>query len=224
MGSRRHYFGRPRRETLPSKRKSCLLRDGENDLWIDKRTPDQIYADFVQFMRLKEKSLGATPVWYISAKPSKQRFEQLSLQSELNAKVKALADQRDDLAYIDVVPAMLKPDGTPKDIFVADNLHMTPEGSSPSGRPSWTRRRSLAGQRAKSAGMLKRISAPISASHSSSLSTFTPCFCASASFEPAPGPATTRSVFADTETQTPSPPAKSPAAWPRRASSFPACR
>ena len=46
----------------------------------------------------------------------------------LNAKVKALADTRDDLAYIDIVPAMLKPDGKPKDIFVADDLHMTPEG------------------------------------------------------------------------------------------------
>ena len=31
----------------------------------------------------------------------------------------------------------------------------------------------------------------ISFSHSSSVSTFTPCFLASASFEPAPGPATT---------------------------------
>ena len=42
--------------------------------------------------------------------------------------MKALADQRDDLAYIDIVPAMLKPDGSPKDIYVADNLHMTPGG------------------------------------------------------------------------------------------------
>src|SRR5882762_2204992 len=32
---------------------------------------------------------------------------------------------------------------------------------------------------------------PISFSHSSSISTATPCFLASASFEPAPGPATT---------------------------------
>ena len=42
--------------------------------------------------------------------------------------MKALADQRGDLAYIDIVPGMLKADGTPKDIFVADDLHMTPEG------------------------------------------------------------------------------------------------
>ena len=120
-----HYFDRVVKPYHP---KEIVFYAGENDLWIDKRTPDQIYADFVQFMRLKEKSLGATPVWYISAKPSKQRFEQLSLQADLNAKVKALADQRDDLAFIDVVPAMLKSDGTPKDIYVADNLHMTPEG------------------------------------------------------------------------------------------------
>ena len=42
--------------------------------------------------------------------------------------MKVLADKRDDLAYIDVVGPMLKPDGAPKDIFVEDNLHMTPEG------------------------------------------------------------------------------------------------
>lgn len=120
-----HYFDRVVKPYHP---KEIVFYAGENDLWIDKRTPDQIYADFVQFMRLKEKALGATPVYFISAKVSKQRFEQLSQQADYNAKVKALADQRDDLAYIDVVPAMLKPDGTPKDIYVADNLHMTPEG------------------------------------------------------------------------------------------------
>lgn len=120
-----HYFNRV---VAPYHPREIVFYAGENDLWVDKRTPEAIYADFVQFMRLKEKALGATPVWYISAKPSKQRFEQFSLQVELNRKVKALADSRDDLAYIDIVPAMLKPDGKPKDIFVEDNLHMTPAG------------------------------------------------------------------------------------------------
>lgn len=120
-----HYFDRV---VAPYHPKEIVFYAGENDLWTDKRTPDEIYADFVQFMRMKEKALGSTPVWYISAKPSKQRFEQFATQVDLNAKVKALADQRDDLAFIDIVPAMLKPDGTPKDIFVADDLHMTPDG------------------------------------------------------------------------------------------------
>jgi lysophospholipase L1-like esterase len=120
-----HYFDRV---VAPYHPKEIVFYAGENDLWIDKRTPDAVYADFVQFMKLKDKALGSTPVWFIAAKPSKQRFEQLSQQSAFNAKVKALADRRDDLAYIDVVTPMLKPDGTPKDIFVEDNLHMTPDG------------------------------------------------------------------------------------------------
>jgi lysophospholipase L1-like esterase len=100
---------------------------GENDINAGK-TPAAAYADFELFMKLKDHALGATPVWFISSKPSKLRLSQIPAQAELNAKVKALADRRDDLAYIDVVAPMLKPDGSPKDIFVEDNLHMTPEG------------------------------------------------------------------------------------------------
>jgi lysophospholipase L1-like esterase len=109
-----HYFDRV---VAPYRPREIVFYAGENDLNAG-RTPDEAYADFVQFMRLKEKALGATPVWFISAKPSKLRFDQLEKQSALNAKLRALAD----------MPAMQKPDGTPKDIFVEDNLHMTPEG------------------------------------------------------------------------------------------------
>jgi len=133
----------------PYRPKEIVFYAGENDLNAG-RTPDEAYADFVQFMRLKENALGATPVWFISAKPSKLRFDQLGKQSALNAKIKALADMRDDLAYIDVVPAMQKPDGTPKDIFVEDDLHMTPEGYA-----LWTPLVDAAldaGQRAKASG------------------------------------------------------------------------
>ena len=119
-----HYFDRIVATYRP---KEIVFYAGDNDINAG-RTPDAVYADFIHFMRLKEKALGATPVWFIAAKPSKSRIEQLGRQAELNVKVKALADARDDLTFIDVVPAMMKPDGTPKDIFVADNLHMTPEG------------------------------------------------------------------------------------------------
>jgi lysophospholipase L1-like esterase len=118
------YFDRI---VAPYKPKEVVFYAGENDINA-KRTPDEAYADFVAFMQLKDKALGKTPVWFISAKPSKLRTDQMPAQTEYNAKVKALADRRNDLAYIDVVKPMLKPDGTPKDIFVEDNLHMTPEG------------------------------------------------------------------------------------------------
>jgi lysophospholipase L1-like esterase len=119
-----HYFDRV---VTPYRPREIVFYAGENDINAG-RTPDEAYADFVQFMRLKEQKLGATPVWYISAKPSKLRVDQFGQQSALNARIRALAETRDDLAYIDIVAAMLKPDGAPKDIFVADNLHMTPDG------------------------------------------------------------------------------------------------
>jgi lysophospholipase L1-like esterase len=119
-----HYFDRV---VAPYKPKEIVFYAGENDINAG-RTPEEAYADFVQFMRLKEQKLGATPVWFISAKPSKLRRDQIPEQAAFNDKVKALADARDDLAYIDIVRVMMKADGTPKDIFVEDDLHMTPEG------------------------------------------------------------------------------------------------
>ncbi len=122
----------------PYKPKAIVFYAGDNDLSATPerdgrpaqpgRTPDQVYADFETFMKLKDRDLGATPVWFIAVKPSKLRWDIQDRMTAVNAKVKALADRRDDLAYIDIVPVMLKPDGMPKDIFVQDNLHMTPEG------------------------------------------------------------------------------------------------
>lgn len=100
---------------------------GENDLFAGK-APDQVVADFERFMALKTARLGATPVYFISLKPSKARLNQKAEQDAVNAKIRAMAGARADLDYVDVVPTMLEADGTPKDIFIADGLHMTPAG------------------------------------------------------------------------------------------------
>jgi len=118
------YFDRI---VTPYHPKQIVFYAGDNDL-AAKRTPDQVYADFLIFMQKKDRALGKTPVWFISVKPSKLRWDIQDQMTAVNKKVKALADKRHDLAYIDIVPAMLKPDGTPKDIFREDRLHMTPEG------------------------------------------------------------------------------------------------
>ncbi|WP_310541523.1 SGNH/GDSL hydrolase family protein [Phenylobacterium sp.] len=110
----------------PYRPRAIFFYAGENDLNAG-RTPDQVVADFQAFLDRKDKTLGATKVYFISLKPSKARWDQLASQSQVNAAIKALADQRPDLDYVDVVPAMLEA-GAPKDIFVADGLHMTPAG------------------------------------------------------------------------------------------------
>ena len=109
------------------KPRAIVFYAGDNDIAANK-TPTQVYRDFRRFMQLKDYRLGhATPVYFISIKPSKLRFDQMKLQAEANAKVLALSHRRRDLHYIDVAPDMLE-GGQPKDIFVKDGLHMTPAG------------------------------------------------------------------------------------------------
>jgi len=110
----------------PYRPRAIVFYAGENDIDAGK-PPARVLADFDAFMARKTQALGKTPVYFISVKPSKLRFAQFSLQSQVNDALRARAGERSDLHYIDVVPAMLD-DGKPKDIFRPDGLHMTPEG------------------------------------------------------------------------------------------------
>jgi len=71
--------------------------------------------------------LGETPVYFISIKPSKLRFAEFPLQSQVNDAIRVRVNERSDLHYIDIVRPMLA-NGEPKDIFEPDNLHMTRAG------------------------------------------------------------------------------------------------
>ncbi|WP_304175703.1 GDSL-type esterase/lipase family protein [Phenylobacterium aquaticum] len=110
----------------PYKPRAIFFYAGENDLWSGE-TVEAVVANFERFMALKTAQLGEAPVYFISLKPSKLRLAQMPLQSEVNARIRALADTRADLRYVDVTPAMLD-QGAPKDIYVADGLHMNPDG------------------------------------------------------------------------------------------------
>lgn len=114
------------RIVAPYRPRAIVFYAGENDIDAGKSV-DSVVADFDAFMARKTQVLGKTPVYFISLKPSKLRFAQFPLQSQVNAAIRARAGERRDLHYIDVVSPMLE-NGTPKDIFRPDGLHMTPEG------------------------------------------------------------------------------------------------
>jgi hypothetical protein len=117
------YFDRV---VAPYHPRAIFFYAGENDLSAG-QTVDQVVANFQRFLDLKTAQLGDAPVYFISLKPSKLRLAQMPLQAEVNARIKALADARADLDYIDVTPAMLD-QGLPKDLYVEDGLHMNPTG------------------------------------------------------------------------------------------------
>jgi lysophospholipase L1-like esterase len=106
--------------------RAIVFYAGENDLDAGKPV-ERVAADFDEFMQRKTRALGQTPVYFISVKPSKLRIAERPLQSRLNDAIRARAASRADLHYIDVVPPMLE-HGVPKDIFIADGLHMNRAG------------------------------------------------------------------------------------------------
>jgi len=107
--------------------RAIVLYAGENDIDAGE-SPAEVLVQVEYFMALKDYRLGRqVPVFYISQKPSKLRAAQFQRQSKANEAVKAFAAQRDDLEYIDIVPAMLE-DGRPKDLYVQDGLHMNAAG------------------------------------------------------------------------------------------------
>lgn len=118
-----HYFDRVVGRYRP---RAIVFYAGENDLHAGE-APDQVVADFERFLALKDAALPATPVYFIGLKPSKARLAEKPDQDAVNVRIRALAEARADLDYVDVVSTMLQ-DGAPKDIFVEDGLHMTPEG------------------------------------------------------------------------------------------------
>ncbi|MEM1146703.1 MAG: GDSL-type esterase/lipase family protein [Pseudomonadota bacterium] len=99
---------------------------GENDLNAG-ASPTEVAERFAVFMDLKSERLGDVPVYFLSVKPSYARLSDLSVQSETNTLIKAQADARDDLIFVDVATPMMA-GAAPKQIFISDQLHMSLAG------------------------------------------------------------------------------------------------
>lgn len=117
------YFDRV---VAPYRPRAIIFYAGENDIESG-RAPADLADDFALFMRLKTDRLGATPVYFISVKPTKARWSQLAEQTKLNDLIRAIAARRQDLRFIDVGPAMLE-NGAPKPLFQEDGLHLNAAG------------------------------------------------------------------------------------------------
>lgn len=99
---------------------------GDNDLAFG-RSVEETVADLKEFLAIKSKLFGATPVFFISLKPSPTRWEQRASQEQYNAAALAIAQSRSDIAYVDIVPLLLE-NGRPGPFFKEDGLHLNDEG------------------------------------------------------------------------------------------------
>lgn len=99
---------------------------GENDLNAG-ISPEEVAARFDVFMDMKTERLGDAPVYFLSVKPSYARLNELALQREANALIKARAEGREDLIFVDIANPMMAGEA-PKQIFISDQLHMNLDG------------------------------------------------------------------------------------------------
>ena len=101
---------------------------GDNDV-ADGHSAQQVFDDYVAFVARVRKDLPATPIAFVSIKPSPSRAKLLPVMREANGKIRAYAAAHPHLVYIDVAGKMLDASGQPRaELFGEDGLHMNRTG------------------------------------------------------------------------------------------------
>jgi lysophospholipase L1-like esterase len=115
------------RIVVPCAPRQVVIYAGGNDINAGK-APEIVYGDFVALVTKLHSRLPHARLAFISSAPNPKRWEQVEKVKRLNSLAEAYC-RRHGLAFINVFPLMLGPDGLPKpDIYVEDRLHMNAKG------------------------------------------------------------------------------------------------
>lgn len=117
------------RVVTPYKPRTVVVYAGDNDLFAGK-TPEAVAADFKAFRTKVHAAVPTARIVFIGIKPSPKRWAIRNQGIAANALIAAdCATDKKRLAFVDVWAPMLGADGLPRpELYVADNLHMTPAG------------------------------------------------------------------------------------------------
>ena len=116
------------RIVIPYEPRMIVLYAGGNDIHAGK-SPEQVFADFQAFVAKVREKLPKTEIAYISIAGNPSRWAEVEKVKAANAMIEGFIKDQAGLKFINVFPRMLGSDGQPRpEIFVADRLHMNPEG------------------------------------------------------------------------------------------------
>ena len=117
------------RIAIPYKPAAIVLYEGDNDITAPFLTPEVTLTMFKLFIRLTEKYLPNTKVFFLSIKPSPARLRYKDKLLITNNLIKDECNKKDNLFYIDITEKMYDSNGeVRKDIFQKDKLHMNNKG------------------------------------------------------------------------------------------------
>jgi hypothetical protein len=116
------------RIVFPCEPRMIFLRAGGNDIFAGK-SPEQVFADFKDFVTKIHSRLPQTEIVFISLSPSISRWSQAGKEKALNDMVEGYTHQAPRLKFIDTYNVPLGADGKPRaELFVEDKLHFNEEG------------------------------------------------------------------------------------------------
>ena len=105
-----------------------VLYAGDNDLASGK-SPEQVFADYRQFVAKVHAALPNARIIYLGIKPSLARWKLIDKVRAANQLIREFAARDPRLVFVDVEKPMLGPDGKPRaELFVRDGLHLNAKG------------------------------------------------------------------------------------------------
>ncbi len=109
--------------------KRLVLYAGDNDLG-DGRHPEEVFLFFQQFAQRVTYHFGTIPCYFISLKPSINRWGMIGSFKFTNQIIKKeIQDNHPNWHWIDVFDAMLNADGYPNaEFYLTDGLHLSDKG------------------------------------------------------------------------------------------------
>ncbi|GAB4451421.1 MAG: SGNH/GDSL hydrolase family protein [Armatimonadaceae bacterium] len=116
------------RVVLPYKPAVVVLYAGDNDVAAG-RTQEQIVGSYQAFVEKIHAVSPDTKILFLAIKPSPSRWKHQERIVAANRAIAEWSATRKNLGYIDVHTPMLGEEGMPRpEYYLADRLHMTPEG------------------------------------------------------------------------------------------------
>jgi lysophospholipase L1-like esterase len=119
------------RIVTPYRPRAVVLYGGENDLCWGRwsKTPEELLADFDQFVRIVRAQVPEAWIYFVSIKPSPRRRARWDAFVAANKLIEKACRTQDRLEFIDVYEPMFDANGkVRRELFGRDRLHLNAQG------------------------------------------------------------------------------------------------
>ena len=116
------------RLVIPHAPRVILFRSGGNDINAGK-SPEQVFADYKDFVSAIHAKLPQTEIIYIGLAPTIARITQVGKGNVLNGLIREWSAKNPKLKYVDCANLSVGSDGQPRaELFLPDKLHFNDAG------------------------------------------------------------------------------------------------